>query len=55
MLEMSESRDTCKGKLITRNRNSTREIWVLQSTKLNRVGDMKNILMSDIEMNMLEF
>ena len=37
MLEMSESCDTCRGKLLTRSGTSQRERIVLQSTKLKGV------------------
>ncbi|CAO2634474.1 hypothetical protein LEMLEM_LOCUS22679 [Lemmus lemmus] len=55
MLEMPEPWDTCRGELLTESGTSTRERSVLLSTKLNRIGGLKSILTSDMEMQSLEF
>ena len=55
MLEMSESRDTCQGELLTGSGTNPRERSVLQSTKLKGVGDLKSVSTSDIKMQSLDF
>ena len=61
ILEMSESGDTCRGKLLTGStpgimggrggKGGGRES--LQSTKLKGTGDLKSALTSDMQMNNL--
>ena len=55
MLVMPKSWDNCRGKLLTGNGTSPRRRNMLESTKLNRIGDLKNILTSDMEIQSLEF
>ena len=55
MLEMPELWNICQGELRTGVGTSPRERSVLWSTKLNRVGDLKSILISDMGMQSLEF
>lgn len=54
MLEMPESWNTCRGKLLTGEGTSPRERSVLLSRKLNGVGDLKRALTPDLEMQSLE-
>lgn len=47
MLEVTESWDTCQGKLQTRCGISPRERTMLQSAKVKGVGNLKSYLISD--------
>lgn len=55
MLEMSESWETCQGKLHKGCGTSSGARSVLQSIKLKGVRDLKSTLTSDMEMQSLEF
>ena len=55
MLEIPELWDTCQQELITERRTSPRERSMLQSTKLKGVRDLKGVLISDVEIQCLEF
>ena len=55
ILAMPEQWDTSQGELLTASWTSSRERRTLQPTKLNRVGDLKSVLTSDMEMQSLEF
>jgi hypothetical protein len=56
MLEMPEPWDTCQGELLTREWNQPKsKRYLLQSTELERIGDLKTILTSNTEMQILEF
>jgi hypothetical protein len=54
MLEMPEPWDTCQGELLTESGNSPGERNVLQSMKLKGVGDLKNVLTSDMDVKSLK-
>ena len=47
--------DSCQKEMLTGSGTSPRERNMMQSTKLKGVGDLKNILSSDMEMQNLEF
>ena len=47
--------DICQGKLLTGCRTKPRERSLLQSTKMKGVGDLKSTLISEVEMQCLEF
>ena len=53
--ELSESWDTCQAELLSGSRTKSRRKSVLQSTKLERVRDLKNILISGMKMQNLLF
>lgn len=46
---MPEVWDTCQGKLLTESGTSPGAKCMLQSTKVKGVGDLKNVLTSDME------
>ena len=54
MLKMPESWDTCQGKLLVESGTSPRKGSILQSSKLEGVGDLKSASIADIEMQILD-
>jgi hypothetical protein len=54
-LDMPDLWDTCPGKLLPGSATSPRERSLLQSTKLKGAGELKNTLISNMEMQSWEF
>ena len=55
MFEMPEPLVICRGKQLTGSGTSPRERSLLQSTKLKGAGELKNTLISNMEMQSWEF